>query len=217
MVDLSKTIKAKSDQLNADDLIGNTITIKITKVSETGSEDQPIAISYDGDNGKPWKPCKSMRRVLVHIWGKDGAAFVGRKLQLHRDANVTWGGAAVGGVRITHASNIQAKMTLAVTEKRGSKKPFVVNVLADNPDPKAFDTTIPSKVDVAQDLKVWSRQLAEGIKASANEAMIEDWLRLNPEAMNLLTGTIKTRMDEVIQQKREQFTPCEEGEIECQA
>jgi hypothetical protein len=64
MLDLSKTIAPRSDQLNADDLIGGPRTITITGVKLV-AEDQPVAISFDNDEGKPWKPCKSMRRVLV--------------------------------------------------------------------------------------------------------------------------------------------------------
>lgn len=88
-VDLTQTIIAKSDQLNADDLVGaDPVTIKITRVQITGSAEQPIAISYEGDNGKPYMPGKSMRRVLVHAWGTDGAVYVGRSLTLYRDPEV---------------------------------------------------------------------------------------------------------------------------------
>ena len=63
MTDLSKTIDPKSDQLNSDDLIAGPITIRITKVSANlSSPEQPISIFFEGDNGKPYKPCKSMRR-----------------------------------------------------------------------------------------------------------------------------------------------------------
>lgn len=105
MTDLSATIDPKSNQMNADDLIGGPKTITITRVSANqSSTEQPIAISYQGDNGKPYFPCKSMRRVLVSVWGKDGAAYAGRSLTLYRDPTVTWGGLAVGGIRISHMS-----------------------------------------------------------------------------------------------------------------
>lgn len=67
MTDLSQTIAPKSDQLNADDLIGRTMTIKITRVSRMSEPDQPVAIYFEGDSGKPYKPCKSMRRLLVSV------------------------------------------------------------------------------------------------------------------------------------------------------
>lgn len=129
MTDLSTTIAPKSDQFNADDLINGPATIKITKVSKADTPDQPIAIFFDGDNGKPYKPCKSMRRVLVQIWGKDGAKYVGRSMTIYRDDGVTFGGLAVGGIRISHMSDIKEKRTLALTASKANRKPFTVQPL----------------------------------------------------------------------------------------
>ena len=136
MTDLSSTIDPKSNQMNADDLIGGPKTITITRVSANqSSTEQPIAISYQGDNGKPFFPCKSMRRVLVSVWGKDGAAYTGRSLTLYRDPTVTWGGLAVGGIRISHMSGMDADMTMALTATKQSRKPYTVKRLRDAPKP----------------------------------------------------------------------------------
>lgn len=136
MPDLSKTIIAKSDQLNSDDLIGRSITIKVTKVSLLAGE-QPISIHYEGDEGKPWKPCKSMRRVLVGLWGSDGNAYIGRSLTLYRDETVIFAGAPVGGIRISHMSHIDGEKKLSLTVTRASKKPFIVRPLAVSAAPAA--------------------------------------------------------------------------------
>lgn len=130
MTDLSKTIAPKSDQLNADDLISKPITIKVTKVSGCEDAAQPIAIYFDGDGGKPYKPCKSMRRVLVHTWGDDGNQYPGRSMTLYRDEKVMFGGIAVGGIRISHVSNIDKEVTMALTASRASRKPYTVKPLA---------------------------------------------------------------------------------------
>lgn len=143
MVDMSNTIIAKSDQLNSDDLIGRSITIKITNVTAVPG-DQPIGIFYEGDDGKPWKPCKSMRRVLVHVWGVDGKEYIGRSLTLYRDPEVKFGGIAVGGIRISHMSHLAAPMQIALTERRGSKKPYVVKPLVEK---KAAERTPEVDVD----------------------------------------------------------------------
>ena len=129
MVDLSKHIITKSDQLNADDLLGGSKIITITAVKEV-SGDQPIAISYSGDNGKPYKPCLSMRKVLVSIWGKDGAQYVGRKLELYCEKSVKFGGIEVGGIRIAAASHIEKDHIVPVTVTRGKKSPYKVKVLS---------------------------------------------------------------------------------------
>jgi hypothetical protein len=128
MTDMSQFIAPKSDQLNADDLIGRTLTIKITRV--TGSAgDQPVSIYFEGDNGKPYKPCKSMRRVLVHVWGKDGNAYVGRSMTIYRDEKVMFGGIQVGGIRISHMSHIDAPQTMALTASKAKRAPFTVKPL----------------------------------------------------------------------------------------
>jgi len=126
MTDLTTTIAPKSDQLNADDLIAGPRTITVTKVMLLGEADQPVAIHFENDQGKPFKPCKSMRRVLVQLWGGDGKAYAGRSMTLYRDPNVKFGGMAVGGIRISHMSHIDRETTLALTETRASKKPYKV-------------------------------------------------------------------------------------------
>lgn len=130
MTDLTNTIIPKSDQLNADSLISGPKTIKITKVSaDTGSSEQPILVHYEGGEGAPWKPCKSMRRVLVTVWGANGAEYVGKSATLYRDPTVKWGGLEVGGIRISHMSDMDAPITLALTATKQSRKPYTVKPL----------------------------------------------------------------------------------------
>ena len=126
MNDMASTIIPKSDQLNADDLIAGPITIKITGVTIRPGTEQPISISYDGDNGKPYKACKSMCRVMVTAWGADSKKYAGRSMTLYRDASVKWGGMEVGGIRISHMSDIDTALTMALTVTRANKKPFTV-------------------------------------------------------------------------------------------
>lgn len=129
MTDLAKTIAPKSDQLNADDLIGRNLTITVTGVRGCDEAEQPIAISFEGDNGKPYKPCKSMRRVMVHVWGRDGNTYAGRRMALYRDENVQFGGIKVGGIRISHMSHIDHDMTMALTATRAKRTPYTVKPL----------------------------------------------------------------------------------------
>lgn len=129
-VDLSRYIAPKSDQLNADDLIGGSRTITITKVSASPeTADQPVSIHFEGDEGKPYKPCKSMRRVMVAAWGNDGHAYVGRSMTLYRDEKVMFGGIQVGGIRISHMSHIDREMAMALTVTRAKRMPYTVKPL----------------------------------------------------------------------------------------
>ncbi len=120
IVDMSRFVEAKSDQLNADDLLGGPRTITVTRV--TGSDgDQPIAIHYEGDGGKPFKPCKTIRRVLLAVWGKNAADYIGRSMTVYRDDSVTFGGLNVGGIRVSHMSDIDKETVVVVMKTKGKK------------------------------------------------------------------------------------------------
>jgi len=119
-VDMSQFVEAKSDQLNADDLIGGPRTVTIRRV--TGSDgDQPVSVFYEGDNNKPFKPCKTMRRVMLAVWGKYAADYVGRSMTLYRDPEVTFGALATGGIRISHMSHIDQDQLVVVMKTKGKK------------------------------------------------------------------------------------------------
>jgi hypothetical protein len=134
MIDISKTIIAKSDQLNSDDLIAGSKTIEITKVS-LGAADQPVNLNYEGDDKKPYKPCKSMRRLMIHAWGKNGEDYVGKKMTVYNDPSVKWAGGEVGGIRISHMSHLENDKPLHVmlTKTRGSKAAYTVQPLIVKP------------------------------------------------------------------------------------
>lgn len=158
MTSMLDTVAPKSDQLNADDLIGGRmLTIKITKVDIAMGE-QPVSIHYEGDNGKPYKPGKSMRRVIINCWGADVTKYVGRSLTLYRDDKVVFAGAAVGGIRISHMSDISAPITMALTATRASRKPFTVKPIMGG----VSSTDIPSIDDFIADME--SAPTLDGLK-----------------------------------------------------
>jgi hypothetical protein len=120
--DLRDTIIPKSDQLNAEQLLGGPITITVTDVRRGGGEEQPVVIHYEGEGGRPYKPCKSMRKVLVFAWGQDGADWVGRSMTIFNRPDVKFGGEEVGGIRISHLSHIDRDIAIALTATRGRKE-----------------------------------------------------------------------------------------------
>lgn len=130
---VSETIKAKSDQLNADDLIGGPVTVAITGVKQ-GDKDQPVVISIDGGH-QPFKPCKSMRRILVHAWGDRATDWIGKRMTLYREPSVKWAGEQVGGIRISALSHIGEKMTIKLQETRGKRVAFEIKPIGDDPKP----------------------------------------------------------------------------------
>ena len=129
MNDMTAVIAPKSDQLNTDSLIGGPITITIESVEITPGKEQPVSVRYVGDQGKPYKPCKSMCKVMVHVWGPDAVKYVGRSMTLYGDPAVKWGGMAVGGIRISHMTHLATPRAMALTETKGKKAVFTVNPL----------------------------------------------------------------------------------------
>ncbi|WP_148276558.1 hypothetical protein [Sphingobium sp. SYK-6] len=135
---MSRFVEAKSDQLNADDLIGAPRTITVTRV--TGNDgDQPVSIFYEGDNGKPFKPCKTMRRVLLAVWGRYAADYVGRSMRIYRDDKVTFGGLDVGGIRISHMSHIDKETVVVVMKTKGKKAGIKILPLKAEPEQQKRD------------------------------------------------------------------------------
>ena len=125
---LKDTIIPKSDQLNSEQLLGSPMTIRVSGVSR-GNAEQPITINYDGDNGRPYKPCKSMRKVLIFAWGEDGNLWIGKSMTVFCDQNVKWAGEKVGGIRISHMSDIERDISVALTATRGRKDTHIIKKL----------------------------------------------------------------------------------------
>lgn len=127
-VDIRAAAAPKSDQLNADDLTATTMNITVTAV-KSGNREQPIVIHFDGDNGRPYKPCKSMMRVLMTAWGDKGIDWVGKSMTLFNDPTVKWAGVEIGGIRISHVSHITNSIGMSLTASKGKRKPFRVDPL----------------------------------------------------------------------------------------
>lgn len=130
MSDMTAIIAPRSDQLNADDLLSGPRTIKITKVEVNPGVEQPCTVHYEGENGRPFKPCKSMARVMVLVWGADSKQYAGKSMTLYHDPEVKWGGMKVGGIRISHMSDMKSNAPLMLTVTRGKKAPYSVKPLA---------------------------------------------------------------------------------------
>lgn len=167
---LRDTIIPKSDQLNADQLLGGEMVVTVNNVRR-GDGDQPIIIGYDGDNGRPYKPCKSMRKVLVFAWGEDGNQWVGRSMTLFCDTNVMFGGIKVGGIRISHMTDIERDVSVSITATRGKKTPYVIKKLdapktqqSPQKQPETPEIRTPKMIAAFAKLSVTEQQLAAHLK-----------------------------------------------------
>lgn len=180
-MDLSKTIIPKSDQLNADDLIAGPLTIRITGITG-GSAEQPVVVNYEGDNGRPYKPSKSMRRILVALYGNDSAACIGKRLKLYRDADIKFGGDAVGGIRISHADGIERPLVMALTLKRGQRAQYRVEPLPDE-QPKQAARDLQTLCDLGDSkagegldaLGAWWQSLQPAERTAIGKARLDAW------------------------------------------
>jgi len=129
---LSELSKPKSDQLNAEDLLCGPRTIRITRTVEKDDPKQTLWIYFEGDEGRPYKPCLIMRRAMAFIWGNpDSSQLVGRWLTLFNDTTVRFGGDTPGGIRISHASGLTKTMQFMLTVSKGKKVVYVVQPLED--------------------------------------------------------------------------------------
>ena len=127
--DLRPTIVPKSDQLNADQLLSGPITVAVTGVTVSDSAEQPVTVHYEGENGRPFKPCKTMRKVLVFAWGHDGSAWAGQSMTIYNDPSVQFGGVKVGGIRISHITGIKGDVSVSLTATKGKKATHTIKTL----------------------------------------------------------------------------------------
>lgn len=129
-MDITKTTEPRSDQMNYDDFVSGTKTVTVQEV-KAGSADQPVEVHLVEFPGRPFKPSKSMRRVLVAAWGSEAEAYKGRRITLYGDPDVKFGGQAVGGIRIAALSHITEPLEVRLTVTRGKRAPFTVQPLPD--------------------------------------------------------------------------------------
>ncbi len=146
------SIVPKSDQLNADDLLLGPITVTITKVRK-GDREQPIVVEVEGH--QPYKPCKTMRRILIAVFSDDPKHWVGQQMTLYCDPDVMFGGVKVGGIRISHLSGLDTPRAFALTKSRGKRKEVTVRPIAKlSPEDQNFISEATEELATAESLGV---------------------------------------------------------------
>lgn len=156
-MDITETLVPRSDQLNAEDLLTGPRTVTVEKVTK-GSVEQPVDIHLVEFPGRPFKPSKTVRRILVAAWGAEATVYTGRRMTLYRDPAVRFGGLDVGGIRVSHLSHIDKRITIALTVTRGKRARFTVDPLPSDDvaefERRIADARTEQQLDaVAADLK----------------------------------------------------------------
>ena len=133
MNDISFALEAKSDQLNAVDIMGAEPVIRVREVRVKTGE-QPVSVYFDGDNNRPWKPSKGMLRILAGAWGRDSSQWVGKYAQIYFEPSVLYAGKEVGGIRIRALSDIDPQgLTFALTINKKKREPYRIPLLQVQP------------------------------------------------------------------------------------
>ena len=231
ITDLRPTIVPKSDQLNAEQLLGGPMTVTITDVRIGSSAEQPISVHYEGENGRPYKPCKTMRKVLIFAWGPDGREWIGRSLTLYNDPQVKFGGDEVGGIRISHMSDIERDVQVSLTATRGKKALHTIKRMAGDSEPSLADVLSVIAAATNKATMAGARAMAEKLSKRADiEAAQRAYrdrvaaLKAPPPAAKTLAQfkeDIDNATDEataslVLDAARDVLTPTEHAEL-CQA
>jgi hypothetical protein len=129
------TIKKKTDQLNYEDFLGGvTRTFTIAGYRElSGEQNYEISLAEDT---RYWRPPTTDMKKMVALWGDESDVWVGRRVTLAGDPEVMMAGQKVGGIRLTHMSDIGPKpVSMSLTVTRGKKRTFTVQPLPDAPAP----------------------------------------------------------------------------------
>jgi hypothetical protein len=126
-MDLTESIAPRSDQVNADDLVGGPITYTVREVIQ-GKAEQPFDFMLV-ETDRAYRPSKTMRRLIVAAWGADAKVYAGRRLTLYREPSIKFGGATVGGIRISHMSHIDGRISEKFQTTRGKRETFTVDPL----------------------------------------------------------------------------------------
>ena len=176
---IEQAFAPKSDQQNAENFISGPKTIKITEVRVTGGE-QPVSIFFEGDDGRPWKPCKTAGRCLMAIWGKDETKWVGLSCTIYNDPKATWAGLAVGGIRVSHMEGLTEPRSLMLSKAKGKReatiiKPLILGKVAES-RPVDRDQLRAQMEAVASDAQAkgkWWRGLTEEEQAVVREMAAE--------------------------------------------
>jgi hypothetical protein len=133
-MDLSKVTLAKSDQLNADDLLTGPQTFTVAEVRE-GSDEQPVSIVLaEWPRNRPFKPSKTVLRLLRYCLGDETDDWPPNvRMTLFRDADVKWAGEKIGGIRVSHLSHIDGPQKVALQESKNKKSLHTILPLVDAP------------------------------------------------------------------------------------
>ena len=172
------TAEPRSDQWNADDFIGSPRTFTIAGV-KPGKAEQKYDVELVEGEGRVWRPPLTMLRLLIAAWGDDATAWQGRRVTLYRDESVRFGSDAVGGIRVSHMSDLPTgdkPFTVALTSTRGRRAKHTVKPLPATPR-----STTPGTTQVTP----------EAVANSTDINQLREWQQAEPRAHDAIENRIR--------------------------
>lgn len=140
-MDITQALAPASDQIDAVELV-EPRTFTIDTGSRLGKRDgKTVAEIRLVEVDRVWRPSKGMLDVLAACWGTKADQWVGRRVTVYNDPDVMFGKEKVGGVRISHLSNIDAARDIQIRGAGaiGRKRSWHVEPLATPTDTSGRD------------------------------------------------------------------------------
>ena len=171
MVDITPALQAKSDQLNAEDLITGPITVHVT--GGYLAEGNRLVVELAEYPQRPWLASRGMAKFIGAIWGTETDEWAkNAAITLFRNPEVVYGGKAVGGIQIQAISGISKPYTGPLRKSRDKSVPFTIQPLIDHVAESLTDAQIAAAESVEELRAMWSRASTvqqEQITARANQ------------------------------------------------
>lgn len=171
--ELAQSVQPDSSQINTDDLVSGPITVTITGVRR-GNKEQPIQIDLLGYD-RVFRPCKTMRRILIAAFTDDPKEWVGQQMTLYCDPTVTWAGVKVGGIRISHLSGLKEPRTFIITQGRGRRIETTIYPIASlSPEDAKYVQQVKADIEGCETMEMLK---AAGFVLKTKSQAVRDALR----------------------------------------
>lgn len=203
MVKITDALKAKSDQINALDLVGGDLLGTIIRVEYFHERDQKVDVYLD-NNPLPWRPSKGMLRVMSYYWTDEIDCWVGKRVNLYFEKTVLWAGKPDGGIRIKGLSDIPASEEVRVKEARNKSVVYRIEKLQNVPISEKKKVTLKDEIaEKAEIYAKWCKDVQSVDKLNEAVARWNDWLTMAqkeyPEMHDIVQSSIsdaRTRLND---------------------
>jgi len=163
-MNIREFVKIKSDRLNYEDFIMGPQDFTIDRLGKKMDQGQPrLLMFFAGREDTPYWPSKGMVKCLSSPegWGEsEFSEWVGRKVRLFGEPTVVYAGKEIGGIQISHISDIPAAYSTKITLRRGMRIDYMIEPLTEAMYPAAqFSEKLPAMRQAIADGKMTADQV----------------------------------------------------------